>query len=69
MNDGRQLKIAQLDAAQVERIRALEKEIGGVVVALEPAQQLANLSGEQVQRLQAVEQQMGVVLLAYRAAG
>jgi hypothetical protein len=61
------MKIAQLDEAQLAKVRALEEALGVYVVALEPQYQLADLSEEQLKRLQAAEEEMGVVLLAYES--
>jgi hypothetical protein len=61
-----QMRIAQLDAAQLAKLQKLEQELGSVIVALEPAARPAALSDAQVQRLQEVEQELGVVLLAYQ---
>jgi hypothetical protein len=36
-----------------------------VVLAVEPAKELADLSAAQLARLQALEEELGVVLLAY----
>ena len=64
-----QMRIAQLDAAQLASLQSLEKELGSVVVAVEPEPAPAKLSPDQVQRLQAVEKQLGVVLVALESAG
>lgn len=63
-----QVQIAQLDEARLNKVYALEKELGVWVVALEPEVQLAKLSGEQLEKLQAKEKELGVVLLAYEAS-
>jgi hypothetical protein len=60
------MRIAHLDDARLARLQALERELGSVIVALEPAARPAALSEEQVQRLQQAEQELGVVLLAYQ---
>ncbi|HSO05841.1 MAG TPA: hypothetical protein VLW45_01265 [Pelomicrobium sp.] len=59
--------IAPLDADQLDRLRALEQELGASVVAYEPVR-FAGLSDDQVRRLQALERELGVVLLAYPRA-
>jgi hypothetical protein len=59
------LRIAQLDEARLTKLRALEKELGVCLVALEPEVKLADLSGEKLERVQASEKELGVVLLAY----
>lgn len=58
-------KIAELSGSQLEKVRALEKELGTWIVALEPQHQLAKLSEEQLKRLQAVEKELSLILLAY----
>ena len=67
MTDSR-MKIAELDQVRLDKVRALEQELGTYVVALEPAVPLAKLTDEQLKRLQAVEAELGVVLLAYQKA-
>ena len=59
------MRIAQLDRARLDKVRALEAEMGICLVALEREFHLADLSEEQLKRLQAAEKEMGVVLLAY----
>jgi len=59
------VKIASLTKAQLEKVRALEEDMGTWVVALEPEFRLVELSEEQVKRLQSVEKELGLVLLAY----
>ena len=59
------LHIARLDEARLEKLRAMEDELGLSMVALEPQSGLADISDEQVQRLQAMESELGVTLLAY----
>jgi hypothetical protein len=58
------VKFAQLDATQIESLKALESELGKVVVAVEPVARPAKLSQDQLQRLQAAETELGVILLA-----
>jgi hypothetical protein len=60
------MKVADLDDARLQKVRALEKELGTYLVALEPEVQLATLNEDQVARLQIAERELGVVLLAYR---
>ncbi len=64
--DKPQMKVAQLDQARLEKVHALEKELGVWVVALEPEVQLADLSMEQMKKVQVKEKELGVVLLAYK---
>ena len=59
------LHIARLDEAHLEKLRAMEDELGLSMVALEPQYGLADISDEQVQRLQTMESELGVTLLAY----
>ena len=61
----KELKMATLTRAQVERVRQLEAEIGTWIVAVEPEIKIAKLDEEQLAKLQAAEQELGVVLLAY----
>ena len=59
------MKPAQLDDDRLAKVRAMEAELGKLLVALEPKYPLAELSDEQVQKLRALERELGVVLLAY----
>lgn len=59
------IKLAQLDEAQIAAIGELEEELGTWIVALEPVVRLADLADHQLERLQAKEKELGVVLLAY----
>lgn len=59
------MRIAQLDEQRLSRLRALEKELGICLVALEREFRLADLSAEQLKKVQATEKDLGVVLLAY----
>lgn len=65
----RRMKIADLEEAEVERIRQMEEQLGTLILALEPHYPIAELSGEQLQKLHALEQELGVVLIAYREIG
>jgi hypothetical protein len=58
-------KIAELDKARLQKLRALEEKLGTYVVALEPKLPLAALSDEQLEQLQDAETELGVVLVAY----
>ena len=62
------MAIAQLDEADVAKVRALEEDLGTYVVALAPKYPLAELSDDQLRRLQEVEKDVGAVLLAYGKA-
>jgi hypothetical protein len=65
----RRMKIANLDEAEVERIRQMEEQLGTLILALEPHYPPAELTSEQLDRLRALEQELGVVLIAYRVTG
>lgn len=56
-----------LDEAAVTKIRALEKEIGACVLALEPRYPVKQLCEEELAKVRKLEDELGVVLLAYRA--
>jgi hypothetical protein len=60
--------VANLSADQVNKLQALEKELGAAIVALKPIVPLVELNPEQIKRLEAVEQEMGVVLLACKSS-
>ncbi len=61
------LRVAQVDGQVLERIHALENELGACVVAYQPKPQpdAAKLSADQVQRLRQAEEDLDVVLIAY----
>jgi hypothetical protein len=59
------MKFAELAKERLEKVRALEDEIGTYVIALEPAYRIADLSEEKLKKLQALEKELGVTLLAY----
>jgi hypothetical protein len=61
----KELKMAMLTRAQVERVRQLEAEIGTWIVAVEPEIKLAELTEEQLAKVREAEKELGVVLLAY----
>lgn len=58
---------AALDPSALDEIRNLEKEMGKVLVALDPAPAYADLTKEQLEKLRAAEQRLGVVMVAYDA--
>ena len=60
------VKIAELTETQLEKVRALEGELGTWVVAVEPEFKLAELTEVQLEKLQAAEEALGVILLAYK---
>ena len=59
------MRIARLDDDRLAKLQALEKDLGAVIVALEPQFIPAALTADQVKKLQAAEDELGVVLLAY----
>lgn len=59
------LPIAELEGEALEKVQALEGELGKVVVAYQPAPRLARLTPEQLQRMQQLEVEFGIVLMAY----
>ncbi len=61
--------IAELDEAQLAKLRELEMELGIWIVALGKTVQTAELTDERLKRLQALEEEVGVVLLACEASG
>jgi hypothetical protein len=61
------LKIAPLSTDDVDKIRALENEIGKHIMAFVPGLAVASLSDEEVARVQALETELGVTLLVYEA--
>jgi hypothetical protein len=65
MADEPRMKFADLDEEGVNKVRALEQDIGGCVVALERRISLRNLSPEELEKLQSAEEDLGVVLMAY----
>ena len=58
-------KMADLDSTKIEALQKLEKSVGKVAVAFEPAPELAELNASQLSDLQRTEQELGIVLLAY----
>jgi len=62
----RRMKIANLDEANIERIRQMEESMGTLIVALEPHFPPAELTEEQMRKLQDLEKELGVVLIAYQ---
>jgi hypothetical protein len=53
------------DPRQIEKIRALERDLGVVVLVLEPKYRPAVLTNEQLKRLAELEQELRVALVAY----
>ena len=60
------IRIAKLDTETIDKIQAMEEELGHSILALEPYYPPAKLTDVQVSRLKALEQELGVVLLAYQ---
>jgi hypothetical protein len=60
------VKYADLDRKQMEKLKALESELGSWVVAVQPQAQVADLEPEKLRRLQEAEREMGLLLLAYK---
>lgn len=59
------VKYPNLTGDQLAKVQQLEREIGRVVVAVEPQTTPAELTQDQLHRLQEVEKEMGLILLAY----
>jgi hypothetical protein len=64
---GARMKVAKLDRARLNQVKALEKKLGCCVVALEPEYKLAKLAPAQIKQINSAEKQLGVVLVAYEA--
>jgi hypothetical protein len=60
------LRPADLDDGALDKVRALEEQLGCPLVAYAPETPYAPLTDEQVAALQRTEAQLGVRLLAYR---
>lgn len=60
-----EMTVAHLDEAQLKRVQQAERELGIVLVALQPQYTFAKLAEDKLKRLQALENELGVVLLAY----
>ena len=58
---------ATLDGSKLEEVKALENELGRVVVALEPSVVVADLSASELDRIKGAEERLGVVIVAYDA--
>lgn len=57
---------AKLDAQSLERVRAMEQELGSLIIAYQAETPFSHLSEEQLRTLRELEQELGVVLLAYK---
>ncbi len=62
------IKYPQLDQGQLQKVQSLERELGTVIVAVEPQAKVAELPAEKLLRLQQAEREMGLILLAYNKA-
>lgn len=60
-----EMAIARLDDAKLMQLQKAERELGVVLVALQPQYSFAKLPEEKLQRLRELEKELGVVLLAY----
>lgn len=59
--------IASLENEKLSALQALEKEIGGPVIALTQLEtNAADLSKEKLQKIKEAEEELGVVLVALR---
>ena len=61
-------RYARLNKDDLNKVQSLEKEIGKIVLAIEPDREspYADLNKEQLQKVQQLEKELGVVLLAYK---
>ena len=59
---------AQLDQGTLDNVQQLERELGVVLVAIEPDPQPAQLNDDQLERIRTLEQQTGKTLLAYASS-
>jgi hypothetical protein len=58
------LGFAPLNDQQLLELRAIEEDLGVVILALKPTVPLANLTLEQISCLQQLEQRHGIIALA-----
>lgn len=65
MAEAPRMEFADLDEEGMNKVRALEQDIGGCVVALQRRINLRDLSEEELEKLQSAEEELGVVLMAY----
>ncbi len=63
--DPKELQIASLPPDALQKLQALEAELGKVVVAYTREPRLARLDEEQLHKLQQLEVELGVYLLAF----
>ena len=60
----RLLGFARLNDDQLAELSALERDLGAVIIALQPTLPFATLTPAQQSRLQQLEQQHGIIALA-----
>ena len=60
----RLLGFARLNDQQLAELSALEKDLGAVIIALQPTVPFAKLTPAQESRLQQLEQRQGIIALA-----
>ena len=65
MAEAPEMRIAELSKEGLNKVRALEEDLGGCVLALEPKVNLKVLTSDQLKKLRAAEEELGVVLMAY----
>ena len=58
-------KLAEISAADIKKINALENELGVVLMAYKPLE-FAELSNSQVKEIQKVEKDIGATVIAYK---
>jgi hypothetical protein len=56
---------AKITANELDKIQALEQDIGKVVLAVEPQPRYADLDSSQLNQLRSIEQEMGVTMVAF----
>jgi hypothetical protein len=57
---------ADLDDTGLKKVRAMEEQLGSVVIVMERLVPVASLSEEQLERVQSLEKELGVMLVAYQ---
>lgn len=58
-------QLADMSASEINKVNALEKELGVVLIAYKPLE-FADLSANQIKELQKVEKDIGATIIAYR---
>jgi len=59
------MEFADLDEQGMKKVRSLEEDIGGCVVALQRRISLRDLGPDELEKLQSAEEELGVVMMAY----